>query len=34
VNVFGLAILRVDYAIPNQRPGHGGYWMLSLGPPF
>jgi Tol biopolymer transport system component len=33
-NVFGIAILRVDYAIPNQRPGHGGYWMLSLGPPF
>ncbi len=34
VNVFGIAIVRVDYAIPNQRPGHGGYWMLSLGPPF
>ena len=34
VNVLGIAILRVDYAIPNQRPGHGGYWMLSLGPPF
>jgi outer membrane protein assembly factor BamA len=34
VNVLGIAIVRVDYAIPNQRPGHGGYWMLSLGPPF
>jgi outer membrane protein assembly factor BamA len=33
-NLFGLAILRVDYAVPNQRPGHGGYWILSLGPPF
>jgi len=33
-NVLGIAILRLDYAIPNQRPGHGGYWMLSLGPPF
>jgi Tol biopolymer transport system component len=33
-NVFGMAILRLDYAIPNQRPGHGGYWILSLGPPF
>ena len=34
VNVLGIAVVRVDYAIPNQRPGHGGYWMLSLGPPF
>jgi Tol biopolymer transport system component len=34
VNVFGIAIIRVDYALPQQRPGHGGYWMLSLGPPF
>jgi hypothetical protein len=34
VNVLGIAIIRVDYAVPNQRPGHGGYWMLSLGPPF
>jgi len=34
VNVLGIAIVRVDYAIPNQRPGHGGYWMLSLGPPY
>jgi Tol biopolymer transport system component len=34
VNLFGLTVLRLDYAIPNQRPGHGGYWILSLGPPF
>lgn len=34
VNLFGLTVLRLDYAIPNQRPGRGGYWILSLGPPF
>jgi len=34
VNVLGIAVIRVDYAVPLQRPGHGGYWMLSLGPPF
>ena len=34
VNMFDIAIMRLDYAIPLQRPGHGGYWMLSLGPPF
>ena len=33
-NLFGFAILRVDYAVPRQRPDRGGYWMLSLGPPF
>ncbi len=33
-NLFGIAILRLDYAVPQQRPGHGGYWILSLGPPF
>jgi WD40 repeat protein len=34
VNLLGLTVLRLDYAIPNQRPGHGGYWLVSLGPPF
>jgi outer membrane protein assembly factor BamA len=34
VNLFGLTVLRLDYAIPNQRPGRRGYWILSLGPPF
>jgi Tol biopolymer transport system component len=34
LNLFGLTVLRLDYAIPNQRPGHSGYWILSLGPPF
>jgi hypothetical protein len=33
-NLFGFAIIRLDYAVPRQRPGHGGYWMVSLGPPF
>ena len=34
VNLFDIAIVRLDYGIPLQRAGHGGYWMLSLGPPF
>jgi len=33
-NLFNFAILRVDYAVPRQRPTRGGYWMVSLGPPF
>jgi Tol biopolymer transport system component len=33
-NLFGIAVLRLDWAVPQQRPGHGGYWILSLGPPF
>jgi Tol biopolymer transport system component len=33
-NLFNFAILRVDYAVPRQRPLKGGYWMVSLGPPF
>lgn len=32
-NVLGFLILRLDYAVPRQRT-HGGYWMVSLGPPF
>jgi Tol biopolymer transport system component len=33
-NLFGFAIIRLDYAVPRQRPEKGGYWMVSLGPPF
>ncbi len=34
VNMLGFAVLRLDYAVPRQRPIKGGYWILSLGPPF
>lgn len=34
VNMFGFAVLRLDYAVPQDRPKKGGYWILSLGPPF
>lgn len=34
VNLFGFTILRVDYAVPRQRPVKGGYWLVSLGPPY
>jgi hypothetical protein len=34
VNLFGFAILNLDYAIPQNRPGQHGYWILSLNPPF
>jgi Tol biopolymer transport system component len=34
INLLGFVVLRLDYAVPLQRPGHAGYWMLSLGPPF
>ncbi len=30
-NLFGLAILRVDYAIPLAEPGRKGYWTWMLG---
>ncbi|HWO88431.1 MAG TPA: hypothetical protein VNL98_04695 [Gemmatimonadales bacterium] len=33
-NILGFLILRVDYAVPRQRPQQGGYWIVSLGPPF
>ena len=33
-NMFGFAIARVDYAIPQGRSGVGGLWTLSLGPAF
>jgi hypothetical protein len=35
MNLFGFAILTLDYAVPLDRPmRRGGYWILSLMPPF
>jgi len=34
INMLGFAILNIDYAIPKQRPGRKGYWIVSLNPPF
>ena len=34
LNVFGFAVVRVDYAFPRGRRGVGGLWALSLGPAF
>ena len=31
VNLFGFAILRLDYAIPLDHPDHHGYWTWMLG---
>lgn len=31
LNLFGFAILRLDYAIPMSRSGRGGYWSWMLG---
>ena len=33
-NVLGFVILRLDYSVPQNRPGVGGYWTISLGPAF
>jgi Tol biopolymer transport system component len=33
-NLFGFAVARLDYSIPQRRPGVGGLWTLSLGPAF
>jgi Tol biopolymer transport system component len=33
-NLFGLAVVRLDYSMPLGRPGVGGLWTLSLGPAF
>jgi hypothetical protein len=33
-NVFGFAVVKVDYAIPRGRRGVGGLWIFSLGPAF
>ena len=33
-NLFGFALARVDYAIPQERRSVGGLWTFSLGPAF
>ena len=33
-NLFGFAVARVDYAIPQERRGVKGLWTFSLGPAF
>jgi Tol biopolymer transport system component len=33
-NLLGFAIARVDYSVPQNRPGIGGLWTVSLGPTF
>jgi hypothetical protein len=32
MNLFGFVILRLDYAVPQERPGMKGLWTLSIGP--
>jgi Tol biopolymer transport system component len=34
MNLFGFAVVRLDYAIPQERRGVKGLWTLSLGPAF
>ena len=34
MNLFGLAVMRFDYAIPLSRPDRKGNWTFSLGPSF
>jgi hypothetical protein len=34
MNLFGFAIARLDYAIPQERRGVSGLWTFSLGPAF
>jgi hypothetical protein len=34
VNLFGFAVARVDYSIPQERKGVKGLWTFSLGPTF
>jgi outer membrane protein assembly factor BamA len=34
VNVFNYAILRFDYAVPLDTPGHRPFWTWSLWPSF
>jgi Tol biopolymer transport system component len=33
-NLFGFAVARLDYSIPQERPGIKGLWTFSLGPAF
>jgi outer membrane protein assembly factor BamA len=32
MNLFGFMILRLDWALPQDRPGMNGLWTLSIGP--
>ncbi|HKV76276.1 MAG TPA: hypothetical protein VJN95_17285 [Gemmatimonadales bacterium] len=32
MNVFGFVILRLDWSVPQERPGMHGLWTLSIGP--
>jgi hypothetical protein len=34
MNLFGFAIARLDYAIPQERRAVKGLWTFSLGPAF
>ncbi len=34
MNLFGIALMRWDYAIPLDRPSHKGYWIWTLGQSF
>lgn len=34
MNAFGFAVLRLDYAVPFNRPLVNGLWTLSIGPTF
>jgi Tol biopolymer transport system component len=34
MNLFGFAVARLDYSIPQERRGVKGLWTLSLGPAF
>jgi len=34
MNLFGIALVRADYAIPLDRPNRKGYWIWTLGPSF
>ncbi|HEX9565397.1 MAG TPA: hypothetical protein VF981_15560 [Gemmatimonadaceae bacterium] len=34
MNLFGIALIRADYAIPLDRPNRKGYWIWTLGPSF
>jgi hypothetical protein len=34
VNLFGFAVARLDYSIPQERKGVKGLWTFSLGPTF
>ena len=33
-NLFGFAVARLDYSIPQERPDVDGLWTFSLGPTF